>query len=230
MHRPPPTRFVPAAPAIAAPAPGDAEADRLAARLAGKPETELTAFTQLLARWQVDADSVSVREASRCAAIVAPGIACLRGRASLEQLARFDRPLILLLGDDTGHRAHALLQGVGKQHVRIDLAGARYELARDSLSKVWNGDFIVLWRLPADVPATFDRGASGPGVAWAAERLKAFDGAGTADATFDAALEERVRKLQQSYGIKADGIIGPETLFALSALDDAGPHLARTVE
>jgi general secretion pathway protein A len=36
--------------------------------------------------------------------------------------------------------------------------------------------------------------------------------------------------LQQSYGIKADGIIGPETLFALSALDDAGPHLARTVE
>ena len=123
-----------------------------------------------------------------------------------------------------------MLQGVGKQHVRIDLAGARYELARDSLSKVWNGDFIVLWRLPADVPATFDRGASGPGVAWAAERLKAFDGAGTADATFDATLEERVRKLQQSYGIKADGIIGPETLFALSALDDAGPHLARTVE
>ncbi|WP_395680405.1 AAA family ATPase [Dokdonella sp.] len=230
MQRPAPTRFVPAAPAIAAPAQDDAEADRLTAHLASKPETELTAFTQLLARWQVDADSVSVREASRCAAIVAPGIACLRGRASLEQLARFDRPLILLLGDDAEHRAHALLQGVGKQNVRIDLAGTRHELARASLSKVWNGDFIVLWRLPADVPPTFDRGASGPGVVWAAERLKTFDNTTTVATTFDAALEERVRKLQQSYGIKADGIIGPETLFALSALDDAGPHLARTVE
>ena len=64
------------------------------------------------------------------------------------------------------------------------------------------------------------------------ERLKTFDAvdATTSTPTFDAALEERVRKLQQSYGIKADGIIGPETLFALSALDDAGPHLARTVE
>ncbi|HEU4665225.1 MAG TPA: AAA family ATPase [Dokdonella sp.] len=231
MQRPQPSAFVPAAPAVAAPAADDAEAARLEARLAEKPETELTAFTQLLARWQVDADAVSVREASRCAAIVAPGVACLRGRASLEQLVRFDRPLILLLGKGD-HPAHALLQGVGRQHVRLDLAGARYELARESLSKFWNGDFVVLWQLPADIPATLERGASGSGVAWAIERMKTFDGgAGAATpATFDAAFEDRVRKLQQAYGIKADGIIGPETLFALSALDDAGPHLARTVE
>jgi general secretion pathway protein A len=230
-NRPLPPKLVPVAPVVAATPQRDAEADRLDARLAEKPETELTAFTQLLARWQVDADAISVRDASRCAPIVAPGIACLHGRASLEQLARFDRPLILLLGKPE-HPAHALLQGVGKQRIRIDLAGSRYELARDSLSKVWNGDFVVLWRLPAEIPATLERGASGAGVAWVTERLKTFDaGAGAApQATFDAALEERVRKLQQTYGIKADGIIGPETLFALSALDDAGPHLARTVE
>jgi len=44
------------------------------------------------------------------------------------------------------------------------------------------------------------------------------------------ALEQRVRALQVAYGIRDDGIVGPETLFALSALDDSGPHLARTVE
>ena len=49
-------------------------------------------------------------------------------------------------------------------------------------------------------------------------------------AFFDAELEDRVRKLQVAYGIKADGIVGPETLFALSALDDSGPRLARTVQ
>src|SRR5690606_31154724 len=86
---------VPAPVQAAAPA-VDAEAQRLRARLAEAPETELTAFTQLLARWQVDADAVSVREASRCPPLVAAGIACLRGQATLEQLARFDRPLILL--------------------------------------------------------------------------------------------------------------------------------------
>ncbi|HEY0181140.1 MAG TPA: AAA family ATPase [Dokdonella sp.] len=224
---------IPSAPAAsaAAPATADAEAERLEQRLAQAPDTELAAFTQLLARWQVDADAVSVRDASRCPALVAPGIACLHGHASLEQIARFDRPLLLLLGESE-RPTHALLQGVGREHVRLDLAGERHELARASLSKVWNGDFIALWRLPADVPATLKRGDAGAGVAWVAERLKTFDGGAGAKpgAPFDAELEERVRTLQQAYGIKADGIIGPETLFALSALDDAGPHLSRTVE
>ncbi|MEO6690478.1 MAG: AAA family ATPase [Dokdonella sp.] len=220
------------APVVVAPAPVDAEAMRLDTRLAEAPETELTAFTQLLARWQVDASAVSVRDASRCPTIIAAGIACLRGHATLDQVARFDRPLILLIGS-AEHPSYALLQGAGKLRVRLDLAGARYELARASLSRVWSGDFIVLWRLPADVPASLQRGESGQGVAWVTDRLATFDNGINAKArapAFDAELEERVRKLQQAYGIKADGIIGPETLFALSALDDAGPHLARTVE
>jgi general secretion pathway protein A len=216
----------------AQPAAVDHEAERLAAHLAQSPETELTAFTQLLARWQVDADQVSVRAASRCPPKVAAGIACLHGHAALDQLVRFDRPLLLLLGKPD-HPAYALLQGAGPQHVRLDLTGTRYELARSSLSTFWNGDFIALWRLPTDVPASLARGDTGPGVTWALDRLATFDNGNAAKSrtpTFDADMEARVRKLQTAYGVTADGLIGPETLFALSALDDAGPHLARTVE
>jgi len=232
QHRAPPSRFVPEKPVETAPAPtDDANTERLRSALASAPDTALIAFTQLLARWQVNADDVSVREAARCPAIVAPGLACLRGHASLDQLARFDRPLILLFGK-APHETHAILQGVGKDHVRIDLAGQRHELARAAVAQLWNGDFTVLWRVPADMPARLDRGASGPGVAWALDRLKTFDGGAgaTPGATFDAAMQARVEKLQQAYGIRADGIIGPETLFALSALDDAGPHLSRTMD
>ena len=81
--------------------------------------------------------------------------------------------------------------------------------------------------------ASVKRGDAGPGVAWVKSRLAALDGGGNAEAGpafFDADLEERVRKLQTAYGIRADGIVGPETLFALSALDDSGPRLARTVQ
>lgn len=209
----------------------DTGSERLEAAIASAPETRLAAFTQLLARWQVDAGSVSVRDASRCAPLVVPGIACLQGRATLEQITRFDRPLILLLGT-ADKPVYAVLQGVGAKQVRLDLAGVRHELARSSLSKFWLGDFIVLWRLPADVPATLKVGDSGAGVAWALDRLKTFDGGSgaTSPPTFSAEMETRVRALQQAYGIKADGIVGPETLFALSALDDSGPHLARTVD
>ncbi len=229
--RAPAPAFVPTgAPAVAAPA-RDEGVERLEAQLATKPvDTALSAFTQLLARWQVDAGSVSVREASRCPPQVAPGVACLRGRASIEQLARFDRPLILLLGEDAS--AHALLQGVGKQKLRLDLAGARHEFALASLPAVWNGEFIALWRVPPELPPTLARGATGAGVAWVMDRLHAFDNGPVAAAApiFDAALEQRVRALQAAYGIRDDGIVGPETQFALSALDDSGPHLARTLQ
>ena len=71
------------------------------------------------------------------------------------------------------------------------------------------------WRCLGQGPARFARRGA------AAESGPAF---------FDADVEDRVRKLQTAYGIKADGIVGPETLFALSALDDSGPRLARTVQ
>ena len=229
--RAPAPSFVPTpAPAAAAPV-RDEGTERLEAQLAANPaDTALVAFTQLLARWQVDANSVSVRDAIRCPPLVAPGVACLRGRASLEQLARFDRPLILLLGDDAG--THALLQGVGKRKLRLDLAGTRHDVDLGSLTKLWKGEFIALWRVPPELPPTLARGATGAGVAWTMERLHTFDAGPTASVApvFDAALEQRVRALQIAYGIRDDGIVGPETLFALSALDDTGPHLARTVE
>ncbi|MBC6942442.1 MAG: AAA family ATPase [Xanthomonadales bacterium] len=232
QQRTPPSAFVSEpAPATATPAPADDAAQALRDALAAAPDTALFAFTQLLARWHVDAETVSVRDAARCPALVAPGLACLRGRASLDQLARFDRPLILLLGK-APRETHALLQGVGKDRVRIDLAGQRHELSRASLGELWDGGFTVLWRVPTDVPARLERGAVGPGVAWALDRLKAFDGGtgATPGASFDAAMQARIEKLQQAFGIRADGIIGPETLFALSALDDSGPHLSRTMD
>ncbi|MGH8173203.1 MAG: ExeA family protein, partial [Rhodanobacteraceae bacterium] len=192
----------PAAPVVT---PGDAMVARIEQKLAQAPDTQLDAFSQLLARWQVDADSVSVRDASRCPAVIAAGIDCLRGHASLEQLARFDRPLILILREGTASKpddapgTYALLQGVGTSHVRLDIAGERYELARTSLSKFWNGEFIAIWRLPGDVPPSLKRGDAGAGVAWVKGRVASVDDGAAAEsgpAFFDAELEERVRKLQ----------------------------------
>jgi general secretion pathway protein A len=232
-HTDAPAAALPPAPATSAPSPADAMIARVSERLESGSDTELDAFSQLLARWQVDPDSMSVRDASRCPAVISPGVNCLRGRATLEQLARFDRPLILLLHEGE-HQAHALLQGVGAARVRLDIGSERYELARASLSKFWNGEFVAIWRLPADLPAqSLKRGDAGAGVAWVKDRLATLDGGAASEsgpAFFDAELEDRVRKLQAAYGIRADGIVGPETLFALSALDDSGPRLARTVQ
>ncbi len=222
----------PAAPVAAAPVVADPGVAALEAKIAGTAETELYAATQLLARWQVGSAEASVRDATRCPSTIAAGLYCLRGRATLEQVVRFDRPLILIL-EHEGKRAHALLQGAGTQRVRVELAGESIELPRQSLQRHWSGDFIAIWRAPALSAGNLHRGDAGPGVAWAKDRLHRLDNEAngeTGAAFFDAAFEERVRKLQLAYGIKADGIIGPETLFALSALDESGPHLTRNIE
>ena len=92
---------------------------------------------------------------------------------------------------------------------------------------------MAVWRLPADVPSSLRPGDAGTGVAWVKQQLASMDKGKSSDAGpayFDTSLEERVRKLQTAYGIKPDGLIGPETLFALSSLDESGPHLARSIE
>jgi general secretion pathway protein A len=219
---------------IAAPAPPVRE-DPLAqvrTAIAQSPDSELTAWTQLLARWQVNSADVSVREAARCQNVIFSGLVCLHGSGTIEQLARFDRPLILSLHQGDAH-ASALLQGVDPQRVRLDLGGQTRTIDKTALRDLWKGEFVAVWRLPAGIPATLHAGDAGPGVAWIKAQLARMDAGKAADtgpAYFDAALEDRVRKLQVAYGIKPDGIVGPETLFALSALDETGPHLFHNVE
>ena len=205
---------------------------QLETRIAEAPETELYALTQLMSRWQVGSAEASVRAATRCPLSIAAGLYCLRGRASLEQVLRFDRPLILSLGKPD-QPVHALLQGAGRRNVRIDVAGTSIELPREELAPFWSGDFIAIWRVPATIAGSLRRGDAGPAVAWVKQSLSRLDHGADGEsgpAYFDTDLEERVRKLQLAYGIQADGIIGPETLFALSALDQTGPHLTRNIE
>jgi general secretion pathway protein A len=223
---------VPPAPVRARAPDADAlAATRLETALLGGADSEMAAWTQLLARWQVKSSDVSVRDASRCQAIVFAGLNCLRGHASLEQLTRFDRPLLLAL-QHNGVHGLALLKGVDEGHATLNFLGESARLSTERLRDFWNGDFIAIWRQPEQVPATLRVGDAGTGVAWVKAQVARMDGAKTADvgpAYFDAVLEERIRKLQVAYGIHPDGIVGPETLFALSALDENGPHLMREV-
>jgi general secretion pathway protein A len=232
QRAPAPKPAPPPEPKVVLPDANALAAARLSAALRNNQESELTAWTQLLARWQVASTNVSVRDATACQPIVFPGLDCLRGHATLEQLMRFDRPLILQL-EQNGAHGYALLQSIGDDQVRLDFAGENLRLAKIHLDTFWHGDFIAVWRVPEQVPATVHIGDAGVAVAWVKAQLAHMDGAKAPDtgpAYFDAVVEERVRKLQVAYGIKPDGIVGPETLFALSALSESGPHLGHSVE
>ncbi|MGN6093637.1 MAG: AAA family ATPase [Luteibacter jiangsuensis] len=184
---------------------------------------------ELLARWQVTSKETSVANAINCDATIFAGFACVSGRGSLDQLRRFDRPLVLEL-DDANAKQQVLLVGAGDENVRLYLGGKYVELTRDAFQHVWNGRFYAVFRVDPAMPAKLSRGDRGEGLGWILARLPApAGGAAAQPATFDGSVEARVRALQQRFGIAADGVVGPETMFALSSLEADGPHLARGV-
>ena len=190
-----------------------------------------SAWSQLLARWQVDAAEATVGQARACPPVIAAGLNCLRGSGTLRQVAQFNRPVILALQlARDGALHYALLTGIGKQKVRLRYLDRSYTLATRELSDLWHGQFMAVFRLPPDIPQSLQLGDAGPATAWVAQQLAMHDHGSThaeGPSFYDAALESRVRRLQKGFGLVADGIVGPETLFALASLDEAGPHLVR---
>ncbi|KGI76614.1 ExeA family protein [Oleiagrimonas soli] len=204
---------------------------KLLAQLPDAQAAQMAAWSELLARWQVTSSDVSVADALRCNAVVFPGFDCVAGTGTLDQLKRFDRPMLLELSDAAGTR-QVLLLGVGDNQVRLFVGGRAVEVSRAALETVWRGRFMAPFRLPAWMPSSVARGDTGQAVDWVRRQLRKLDGDRSASyrpLIYDQAMQERVRKLQQAYGIPVDGVIGPETLFALSSLNDTGPHLARDV-
>ena len=190
------------------------------------------AWNRLLSLWTLRADEADVRSASRCPLQVAPGIYCLRGTGSLTKLVSLRRPVILRLSDEN-REVWAVLLGISRDEVRLALAGETFDLPRTELERFWLGEYYAVWRAPALDSGALRRGDRGAAVDWLRDRLNAA-GHAQADAIgpalFDNVLEAGVRRLQTAHGLVADGIVGPETLFALTARDPDGPRLRRSLK
>jgi general secretion pathway protein A len=183
-------------------------------RLRATPVHDRRAWDALAASWDAPA---AVRAASpdACQPQPAPGWRCLRSRAQIEQLLRYDRPVLLRLRAEP-HTAWARLLGADAARVRLTLGEATLEVDRIGLAGLWNGEFLALWRAPDTLEARY---AAGDDVAaeWLRARLR---GEGV-DATD---LSTALRTFQARNGLRNDGALDPQTLFALTRTDP-GPRL-----
>jgi general secretion pathway protein A len=216
-----------AAPVAVTPAVPYLPGDGLEARLRLAGASPGAAWSQLLGLWAVRANEASAADANRCPPVLAPGLFCLRGRASLDKLTALGRPVLLRMHSGEGE-AWAVLLGADARHVRLWLAGGRFDTDRLALDRHWRGDYVALWRGPEFLAAPPLAGDSGPAVDWIHDRLR--DRAGltlpeAGPAVLDSGSVAAVRRLQAAHGLLADGVVGPETLLALAAHDEAGPHL-----
>lgn len=205
----------------------EADVDLLAV-IAQAHDTYPSAWTNLLALWMVRAEQLDSSSAARCASQPVPGIYCLRGGGSLTKLETLRRPVILRLSND-GVDTWAVLTGLNTSRARLLIGGKSYVVSRHELERSWLGEFYALWKAPVFLNSNLKRGDVGAEVEWLHSKLKArglFQQLPPQPAYYDDQTVAAVRSLQAAHGLVPDGIVGPETLFALTSDDSGGPRLA----
>ena len=163
-----------------------------------------------------------------------PGNAlCARLRLNATMLRDLDRPLALALRRQ-GVSGWLALRRLMPETEIAQVAGPQQLAERpwNIIGSDWLGDALLVTEAPPGYDGSvLGTGAVGPLVGRVHDALHAFDGVDAAATdTYDAQTAERVRQLQTHYGLRPDGVVGPETLALLIALGTDGPRLSDGVD
>ena len=195
------------------------------------------AFAALFSLWHAHLDATA---GEACEQAVAAGLACVYQKGTWGQLRGLNRPAILQLSDDNGVAHQVAVATVTDGNAYLALGIELHEVTLASLSRYWNGDFLVLWRPQLAGQHTISAGMHSNAVSWLRNSLGAAQNntpgmqppATSTKDFFDDALTQQVADFQREHHLTADGVAGVQTQVALDALinRDNGPLLAAALE
>ncbi len=180
-----------------------------------------TAWQALADLWQDSGRADDMRLA--CDGVVATGYACLRERGSWARVQQLGLPVLLVLSGEESR--HLLLRGMTQESLLIGDEHSSMEVFRAAVENHWLGEFIVAWPQAPDWPSQIQRGESGMAVDIIVEMASFAEPAWRGGGMFDEEFESWLMAFQRRNGLKADGIVGPNTLLYLMAPTISEPRL-----
>ena len=198
----------------AVPAPA-ADLDVLLAQNAATT-TEAAAYRRLLALW----GTALTGDTDACGQAAKAGLACLDQHGSWTQVRMLNRPAVLTLTDQRGQRHRVVLTALDEQSATLTLGERSERLPIDTVSRLWFGDFTVVWRPKSLRARQLSIGSSGEAVRWLRRKLSALHGSSVDpdhDDVYDQALADAVQNFQRQHRLVADGIAGVLTQVVLDA-------------
>ena len=160
-------------------------------------------------------------------------------RGTFADLRLFNRPAILTVNDARGRSHQVVLAALDDERAIVSLGGAPRAVRLGELSRLWFGDFVLLWRPGVPDVKTLSFGMRGPDVLRLRRGLQRARGVEpdlAPNSVYDADLVKLVEDFQRQHRLNVDGIAGLQTLVVLdtalaapgSPLLDAGaPRLAQ---
>jgi len=154
---------------------------------------------------------------------IATGYACLRERGSWARVQQLGLPVLLVLQGEESR--YLLLRGMTQGGLLVGDQHSPLEVSRAAVENYWLGEFFVPWPQAPDWPGHIQRGETGAAVDIITEMAGFADPAWLGGSVFDENFESWLMAFQRRNGLKADGIVGPNTLLYLMAPTISEPRL-----
>jgi general secretion pathway protein A len=187
----------------------------------GMTNTE-SAFGQLFTLW---GGKFNPRAGRPCDQAKKQGLQCVYQTGSWAELRTLNRPAILTLLDDEGNAHQVVVSGLINDTARLNLPDETKIVTLPSLSRLWSGDYLVIWRPQLSANKPLVPGMRGDGVRWLREQLNTARGeSNTAPASdvYDEDLVKMVEEFQRQNRLDVDGIAGVQTQIVLDSLGNNG--------
>jgi general secretion pathway protein A len=185
----------------------------------GVTNTE-SAFGQLFALWGGKFEPGSGRP---CDQATRQGLECVYQQGSWAQLRTINRPAILTLIDEGGNAHQVVVAGLSPNDAKINLPDGAHDVSIASISRVWYGDYLVLWRPQVGAAHALSAGMQGDGVRWLRSTLNSVHGKpneASVNDVYDEELVRMVEDFQRTHRLNVDGIAGVQTQIVLDTLSN----------
>lgn len=184
-----------------------------------------TARATLFQHWQLDYKILTGQ--SPCERAAEAKLACLYKLGNWRDIQKINRPALIELVTEEGEQHHAVVIQLTEETATLDFAGQTFEFALTEIGNYWLGQFFVLWQPPSLPIPVLRRGQHNESVLWVRKQLNTIAGVHRANlsSTFDRTLQQHVIAFQRQQGLRADGIVGEQTMLVLQALAGGRPAL-----
>ncbi|MFC4310498.1 AAA family ATPase [Steroidobacter flavus] len=212
-----PVQLAQAEPVLPPPPPRPQDVAEVLVEKVGMTNTE-SAFSQLFALWGA---KFTPKGGRPCDQASKQGLACVYQQGTWGQLRTLNRPAILTLIDEDSNAHQVVVSGLVGDTAKINLPDETRMVSIASLSRLWYGDYLVMWRPQLGSSRPLSAGMQGDGVRWLRTKLNTVAGKPESEPAsdyYDEDLVKMVEDFQRQYRLNVDGIAGVQTQIVLDAI------------
>jgi general secretion pathway protein A len=178
-------------------------------------------FAELFAKWSIEVEPLfSEEEVFALAASNNLGAEKLTN-SNIEVLSAVDRPGITWIVEDNGRLKSYLLLALDAESVQLKTADNSRRETLQWFTERWNGAFLFLWYSPTDIQSLRLGDQNTLALNWLQSQLQLINSDFLpliTDGNYTEVIRDKVLEFQKQQGIRADGVVGRQTIMKLNQL------------